>query len=137
MSIGLFHGFIPSFNPLPAVRPGATYRSGFVYGVAEFQSSPSRKAGSYQSEFHSVLYRGCFNPLPAVRPGATGQAEENLEKASGFNPLPAVRPGATIKFRAIGIILSCFNPLPAVRPGATALPLCASPCTCVSILSQP
>ena len=48
----------PSFNPLPAVRPGGTTTAAIT------QPCPK-----------------CFNPLPAVRPGGTGLQIQNLKAA--------------------------------------------------------
>ncbi len=84
------------FNPLPARRPGATRDERDIHKISRvsilsqpegrelrggehhmirdylFQSSPSPKAGSYNSVVGGLSSVNSFNPLPARRPGATG-----------------------------------------------------------------
>ncbi len=86
---------LKGFNPLPARRPGATWRS-----VALFSRRP------------------CFNPLPARRPGATTHNMRCFERLL-FQSSPSPKAGSYIIILHIKILGKCFNPLPARRPGAT------------------
>ncbi len=70
------------FNPLPARRPGATQVNDIYRELAlEFQSSPSPKAGSYESSIGDFGRVNRFNPLPARRPGATRNVNLNFPSA--------------------------------------------------------
>ena len=118
-----------SFNPRPAVRPGAAGIASSRLGTGRsmsFQSSPSREAGRCLDRPACSASMLSFNPRPAVRPGAAwiDLAWARRRSSGRFNPRPAVRPGAAW-WRAFdwGVARqSPFNPRPAVRPGAAVKP---------------
>ena len=85
-----------SFNPRPALAPGAPPRPG------EDRACP-----------------GGFNPRPALAPGAPLHVSpRSCPAPSRFNPRPALAPGA-LDDRGTWIVQRFrFNPRPALAPGA-------------------
>ncbi len=134
-----------SFNPRPALRPGAAFhKDSACISLELFQSSPGSSAGRRATrEENNLIFIG-FNPRPALRPGAAPRRGWISRSRPCFNPRPALRPGAASKmakrncFSLVSILARLFgraprniaeydwhgfygfNPRPALRPGAAS-----------------
>ena len=116
-----WHG--KSFNPHPTRRPGATSpKDPGLRCIAQFQSSPDPKAGCYQSITYNAIP---FLGIPvSILTRPEGRVLHNLRTPLllfdlCFNPHPTRRPGATVSSRYQWLESKGFNPHPTRRPGAT------------------
>ena len=128
-----------SFNPHPAMRPGATgARRPSVTSSDRFQSSPGHATG------HDVVPSVLVGSPPTFQssPGhATGrdflQWERNTRLAT-FQSSPGHATGRDGHREAAPALCASFNPHPAMRPGATCvLAVVVDVGVIVSILTRP
>ncbi len=109
-----------SFNPRPALGPGATPRlAPRKYGPKAFQSPPGPRAGRYAprpAAWAPATRR--FNPRPALGPGATSKARAlAIARGFEFQSPPGPRAGRYVaRLRGLGAVVGFQSP-PGPRAG--------------------
>ena len=128
-----------SFNPHPAVKPGATMAVLGTFGQSfiSFQSSPGREAGCNSPEDEAAAPPRWFQSSPGREAGCNTCSTNADAIRSGFQSSPGREAGCNSGSAASGDSVRSFQSSPGREAGCNRGRRDAHPLPPVSILTRP